>query len=141
MKLSSLITKLQTITGAKIAASTKLVGNSGLGGNWELDAATGNLQTQPIFQAETLGKYGFTLAITAQDDQIVLNSNEWGSWGKTTDITANDDSDTPINRSSVDFDPNTAGIQSYFNNNLLAVSNWFYSWGNFGWGGALYGAK
>ena len=135
MKLSSLITKLQTITGAKIAASTKLVGNSGLGGNWELDATTGNLQTQPVFQAETLGKYRFTLAITAQDDQIFLNSNQWGSWGGPTDITANDNSDTPINKNSVDFNPNTPGIQRYFNNGLFAVSNWFYSWRNFAWGG------
>ncbi|MDJ0569991.1 MAG: DUF4347 domain-containing protein, partial [Pleurocapsa sp. MO_192.B19] len=48
------ITKLHSITGAEIAASTTPIGNGNLGGNWELDVATNkvdNLAFTPATQA------------------------------------------------------------------------------------------
>ena len=55
------IAKLRNLTGAEIAASSTLVGNANLGGNWQLD-----YQTNPPVQEELTEK---VLAFTAETQQ------------------------------------------------------------------------
>jgi hypothetical protein len=47
-----LIKELSDITGADIAASEDLTGNSSLGGDWDLEIQTGNIETDRIFEPE-----------------------------------------------------------------------------------------
>lgn len=49
------------ITGIDIAASTTLIGNVNLGGNWDLDARTGTQNTPLAFAEATLAAYPTTL--------------------------------------------------------------------------------
>ncbi len=58
------IEKLHQITGANIAASNTVTGNSDLGGNWELEVKIGNIETQPL----NLPNYSYTLAPTGTSD-------------------------------------------------------------------------
>jgi uncharacterized delta-60 repeat protein len=51
------IRKLSAVTGAKIAASTTKVGNSQLGGNWNLTYSTGEIVTNIVFQSDILAVY------------------------------------------------------------------------------------
>ncbi|MEO0949107.1 MAG: DUF4347 domain-containing protein, partial [Cyanobacteria bacterium J06641_5] len=51
------IAKLRQLTGAEIAASTTLVGNAELGGNWDLDASTSPMAKELAFEAATLAAY------------------------------------------------------------------------------------
>jgi uncharacterized repeat protein (TIGR01451 family) len=51
------LTQLQQLTGATIAASSQLVGNAALGGNWQLDVSTGTRHSSLAFDAATLAAY------------------------------------------------------------------------------------
>ncbi|MDJ0593733.1 MAG: DUF4347 domain-containing protein [Pleurocapsa sp. MO_226.B13] len=59
------ITKLQDLTGASIAASTTPIGNSNLGGNWDLDYQSNNLSLSLAFTPETQRNYA---GVLAEDD-------------------------------------------------------------------------
>ncbi len=56
------IQQLDTLTGADIGASTDLTGHVRLGGDWTLEAATGTIEAQNPFAADSLTNYQGTLA-------------------------------------------------------------------------------
>ncbi|NEP35311.1 DUF4347 domain-containing protein [Moorena sp. SIO3B2] len=56
------VEKLHYLTGAEIAASTKPTGSGALGGDWELEITTSNLEVPLAFQAATRAVYGSVLA-------------------------------------------------------------------------------
>jgi fimbrial isopeptide formation D2 family protein len=58
---ASFVRQLREITGVDIAASTTLVGNAALDGNWELDVRTGTRPTPLAFAPEALATYPATL--------------------------------------------------------------------------------
>ena len=49
-----LIDQLSVITGADVAASDDVTGSAGLGGNWTLEYASGDVATSGLIQADTL---------------------------------------------------------------------------------------
>ncbi len=55
------ITELAKLTGADIAASTDLTGNSDLGGDWTLEASTGAIDIPIIFNSAVLASYSGVL--------------------------------------------------------------------------------
>ncbi len=57
-----LITKLRELTGAEIAASTNLTGNKHLGGNWDLEATTGEMNVTLAIDKTVLNSYPGVLA-------------------------------------------------------------------------------
>ncbi|NEO75228.1 MAG: DUF4347 domain-containing protein [Moorea sp. SIO4G3] len=56
------VEKLHYLTGAEIAASTKPTGSGALGGDWELEITTSNVEVPLAFQAATRAAYGSVLA-------------------------------------------------------------------------------
>jgi hypothetical protein len=67
------IEKLHHLTGTSIAASTTYTGNVALGGNWELDAIAGDINTPLAFSAPVREAYAFVLATFT-----VTNTNDSG---------------------------------------------------------------
>ncbi len=58
------VQNISQITGADVAASDDLTGNSSLGGDWNLEVATGTIESSPIFSADVLNSYQGTLEYT-----------------------------------------------------------------------------
>lgn len=59
-----LIDKLHRLTGANIAASTTKTGNSALGGDWNLEIATGNLKKADlVFNSQVTQEFPSVLAV------------------------------------------------------------------------------
>ncbi|NEO37855.1 MAG: DUF4347 domain-containing protein [Moorea sp. SIOASIH] len=56
------VEKLHYLTGAEIAASTKPTGSGALGGDWELEITTSNVEVPLAFQAAARAAYGSVLA-------------------------------------------------------------------------------
>ncbi len=59
---SEFIDKLHRLTGANIAASTSLTGCAALGGNWDLEVQTSELEMMPVLDEETQESYTGILA-------------------------------------------------------------------------------
>jgi hypothetical protein len=57
----SFVQQLSRLTGVDIAASTNLTGSAALGGDWELEFATGHIETPLAFQPEAMQAYGSVL--------------------------------------------------------------------------------
>ncbi|MEG4634510.1 DUF4347 domain-containing protein, partial [Microcoleus sp. AR_TQ3_B6] len=57
------IQKLSELTGANIAASNNLTGSAALGGDWELEITTGQINTDIAFEKEVIEGYTSVLAI------------------------------------------------------------------------------
>ncbi|WP_254564047.1 SBBP repeat-containing protein [Oscillatoria sp. HE19RPO] len=53
----SFVQRLSEITGAEIAASDDPTGNAALGGDWELEVRTGDINTPLVFVQETIAEY------------------------------------------------------------------------------------
>lgn len=68
------ITKLHQITGAAIAASNTLTGNSKLGGDWNLAVTRGEITSQNAFSPEARQAYAGVLATYVVD--IVQDTND-----------------------------------------------------------------
>jgi hypothetical protein len=58
----ALAQRIATLTGADVAASTDLTGSAVLGGNWNLEFATGHIEAQPIFNPWLIAAYQGILA-------------------------------------------------------------------------------
>jgi hypothetical protein len=56
------IEALATATGAKVAASTNDTGAARLGGDWNLEIATGTLEAPPVLDIQKLSSYEYLLA-------------------------------------------------------------------------------
>ncbi|AVH72198.1 cadherin-like domain-containing protein [Nostoc sp. 'Lobaria pulmonaria (5183) cyanobiont'] len=65
------VQNISQVTGADVAASDDLTGNSSLGGDWNLEVATGTIESSPIFSADVLNSYQGTLAYTLGARHIV----------------------------------------------------------------------
>ncbi|MEG4375273.1 MULTISPECIES: DUF4347 domain-containing protein, partial [unclassified Microcoleus] len=72
------IQKLSEITGANVAASNNLTGSAALGGDWELEIATGEINTEIAFEKEVLEGYTSVLATLAAEE--FKNSTVIGPW-------------------------------------------------------------
>lgn len=55
---------LSALTGADVAASEDLTGNAALGGNWNLEYATGTIETNVVIDTAAQANWNSTLAIT-----------------------------------------------------------------------------
>ncbi len=78
------VEQISRLTGAKIAASTTLTGRADLGGDWQVQATTGEIEIALAIQPETLKNYAFTLATlnTAPGDGgLTVGVDEYGSFG------------------------------------------------------------
>ncbi|MGB8690781.1 MAG: DUF4347 domain-containing protein, partial [Microcoleus sp.] len=65
------VKQLSEITGADISASNDLTGNQTLGGDWDLEIATGQIEASVPFNQEAMTDYEYTLAnfdVTAATD-------------------------------------------------------------------------
>ncbi|MBD2194373.1 MULTISPECIES: DUF4347 domain-containing protein [Calothrix] len=60
-----LVEQISKITGANVAAATTNVGNSALGGKWELDAVIGKIKSALAFPEEVMAAYGGVLEASA----------------------------------------------------------------------------
>ncbi|MEG4247091.1 DUF4347 domain-containing protein, partial [Microcoleus sp. Pol10D4] len=72
------IQKLSEITGVNIAASNNLTGSAALGGDWELEITTGQINTEIAFEKEVLEGYTSVLATLAAEE--FKNSTAIGPW-------------------------------------------------------------
>ncbi|MDJ0871418.1 MAG: DUF4347 domain-containing protein, partial [Gammaproteobacteria bacterium] len=63
----ALVQSVGALTGADVAASVDLTGHASLGGNWDLEFATGVVESRAAFNAESVQGWKGTLA-TAEDD-------------------------------------------------------------------------
>jgi hypothetical protein len=61
------IQQFATLTGADIAASTNLTGNAALGGDWDLEAAVGQIETSLMLDRAILENYDSTLNLLFQE--------------------------------------------------------------------------
>ncbi|HLO48479.1 MAG TPA: DUF4347 domain-containing protein, partial [Kamptonema sp.] len=78
-KGSAFVQQLSQATGANIAASVSLTGNATLGGNWDLEFATGKIETPLAFAPEVRQAYSFVLAsftVNTTDDTIDINPGD-----------------------------------------------------------------
>ncbi|MBD2068882.1 DUF4347 domain-containing protein [Leptolyngbya sp. FACHB-671] len=65
---NSFIQQFATLTDADIAASTDLTGNMALGGDWDLEAAVGQIETSLKLDQAILESYDSTLALLFRED-------------------------------------------------------------------------
>ncbi|MEP6578607.1 DUF4347 domain-containing protein, partial [Microcoleus vaginatus GB2-A3] len=72
------IQKLSELTGANIAASNNLTGSAALGGDWELEITTGQINAELAFEKEVLESYTSVLATLAAEE--FKNSTVIGPW-------------------------------------------------------------
>ncbi|MEG3875546.1 DUF4347 domain-containing protein, partial [Microcoleus sp. Z1_B5] len=72
------IQKLSQITGANVAASNNLTGSAALGGDWELEITTGQINTEIAFEKEVLEGYTSVLATLAAEE--FKNPTAIGPW-------------------------------------------------------------
>jgi uncharacterized delta-60 repeat protein len=57
------VEKLHQLTGANVAASTKLIGSNAKGGDWELDFITNGIKSSSAFQQAVMKDYASTFAV------------------------------------------------------------------------------
>ena len=70
----ALVQALSRLTGADVAASTDLTGQSALGGNWTLEYATGRIKTRLAIDAAAQEAWTGTLAITQDNVSSALTA-------------------------------------------------------------------
>ena len=74
------IQQLHDLTGTDVQASTDITGNRELGGNWNLEIATGTIETPLIIQGKLLASYAGTfqkIAVTTTEDSNQSGSLRW----------------------------------------------------------------
>ena len=68
---------LSTLTGADVAASTDLTGNSAQGGNWNLEYVTGSIETKtPLTDALMNSYQGLLPTLFTTQTPVVLNATD-----------------------------------------------------------------
>ncbi|MEG5035680.1 DUF4347 domain-containing protein, partial [Microcoleus sp. AT3-D2] len=78
------VEQISRLTGKKIAASTTLTGSAALGGDWQLQTTTGQIEIALAIQPETLKNYAFTLPTlntAAGDGGLTVGVDAFGSFG------------------------------------------------------------
>ncbi|PSB08496.1 hypothetical protein C7B69_22780, partial [filamentous cyanobacterium Phorm 46] len=108
---------LHQLTGANIAASNNKTGNKALGGDWELEVKSGQIETQPL----NVPNYSYTLAPTiVADNKAILVSGTPTS--TQIDVLANDSGTGRLNVQSIVTAPT---------NGIAIINDWIYVGGNF----------
>jgi len=100
------VEQISRLTGAKIAASTTLTGSANLGGDWQLQATTGEIEIALAIQPETLKNYAFTLATlntASGDGGLTVGVDAFGSFGSALGGTGTSDAN---------YDPLGAGLSA-----------------------------
>ncbi|MBE9095836.1 DUF4347 domain-containing protein, partial [Tychonema sp. LEGE 07203] len=72
------IQKINELTGANIAASQNLTGSAALGGDWELEITTGQINSELAFETEVLENYTSVLATLVSEN--FKNATVIGPW-------------------------------------------------------------
>ncbi|KAM3092415.1 DUF4347 domain-containing protein [Phormidesmis sp. 146-35] len=72
------VQQLAKLTGAEVAASDDVTGNSALGGDWDLEVKTGDIETPLAFDPQALARYDHTLANVGD---VIINEFSQGSGG------------------------------------------------------------
>ena len=62
---SAFVERLDSLTGAEIAASTNLTGSAARGGDWNLEVTTGKIKASLAFEPEVMAAYTSLLVDTA----------------------------------------------------------------------------
>ena len=78
------VEQISGLTGTKIAASTTQTGSADLGGDWQLQTTTGEIEIPLAIRPETLNNYAFTLATlntSFGDGGVVIGVDGYGSYG------------------------------------------------------------
>ncbi|MEG4362663.1 MULTISPECIES: DUF4347 domain-containing protein, partial [unclassified Microcoleus] len=70
--------KIREFTGANIAASNNRTGNAALGGDWELEISTGQINTEIAFEKEVLE--GYTSVLATLVDENFKDPTAVGPW-------------------------------------------------------------
>ena len=73
-----LIQRMAELTGADVAASTNVTGNSSKGGDWELELTTGTIESALAFDAASLAKYeGVLIVFNGSDYFLTGGASSW----------------------------------------------------------------
>ncbi|HTH79831.1 MAG TPA: DUF4347 domain-containing protein [Ramlibacter sp.] len=72
---TALVDQLAVLTGADVAASNNLTGAASLGGDWNLEVHSGNIQAQPLVDAGLAAHYADVLALTGVTVNFATGSN------------------------------------------------------------------
>jgi hypothetical protein len=73
----SFVKSISDLTGADVAASTNLTGNSHMGGDWNLEYSTGNIETSSPFSSSLINSYQDLLAsIFTNQTPVTLNATD-----------------------------------------------------------------
>ncbi|MBD2280751.1 PA14 domain-containing protein [Aphanizomenon flos-aquae] len=91
--------QLGDLTGADIAASNDLTGNSVLGGDWELEVVTGNIEAESVLAPEIRNNYQGVLAVfkvTNNNDTTDTNNPQYQGSLRKAIIDANSNPDTDV---------------------------------------------
>jgi Ca2+-binding RTX toxin-like protein/methionine-rich copper-binding protein CopC len=75
------IADLASLTGADVAASDDLTGSSWLGGDWDLEASTGTIESSLVLSTAALNSYGGILAIPTVNLTAGVTPVEGGTTG------------------------------------------------------------
>ena len=110
------ITKLQAFTGAEIAASTTRIGNTDLGGNWQLDVTTSVDRPNLAFTKEAQQNYAGVLIDLFTDDFDGNTTGGTGSWAENPN-----NSDTAITNDSGQWTIDPILEDRFNNNNTIAL--------------------
>jgi Ca2+-binding RTX toxin-like protein len=69
------VQQLSQLTGADVAASDDLTGSAALGGDWDLEIATGQIEAQLAFEVGTMEAYNYVLPITLTSSSTSYSQN------------------------------------------------------------------
>ncbi|NIV45881.1 MAG: DUF4347 domain-containing protein, partial [Gammaproteobacteria bacterium] len=86
----SLIDRLATLTGADVAASDDLTGQSAQGGDWELEYRAGDIETEVAFSVEVRESWNGVLStanLAPIEDTYIDNNNNTTNFGSSSGMT------------------------------------------------------
>ena len=86
-----LVEAISNLTGADVAASTNLTGSASLGGDWVLEASTGNIESGLAFGQEVLDSYDDSLVIFTVENLLDSGMDSLRDRITSANITAGDD--------------------------------------------------
>ena len=118
------VKRLSELTGADVAASNDLTGNQALGGDWNLEIATGKIEAAVPFNREAMKDYEYTLAnfdvTVAADDGTGTVAGTLSKAILDANTAAGDDTITLSTSVNV-----TGGMKTLINSNIDFIGNNF----------------
>jgi Ca2+-binding RTX toxin-like protein len=74
----ALVRELSRLTGADVAASEDLMGSAALGGDWQLEATTGQIESQGALPPQAMQTYNETLSTVLTVNTLTDENNGYG---------------------------------------------------------------